>query len=285
MVENTPKFEPEKQASLAERVWSEIRGFCEEIREFSSTLFQPRDSAWGNIKLLPENLRFALSHKGCQFGVSEIQTVIKRPWNGSGVYLLLKYLDDYPDLQQEVMKQIFESIRSTGDFKESREYMSRFLENLPANFKEHTINGTKISQLCRHGWTMETNLEDAIARIPKDRVVFVVAYAGLLGIRPMIQSLKPDERFVIYLEKAENPEKFCGYRVQLEEDDEFTIQPIAVSQLKGTKITLLDDTYNTGGTVEGLASDLLKKIPNLDINFAVGSFSKPPNPNSSIKSV
>jgi len=235
---------------------AEAKEFYTFNKGFFMSLFESTESAWGQVDLLPENLRFALKHKGCQFGVSEVQTVIKSPWNGSGVYLLLKYLDSYPDLQQEVMKQIFDSIYETKDFIESREYMSHFLESLPPKFKEHTINGTKISQLCRQGWIMERDLGNAIDDIPENRTIFVVAYAGLLGIRPILQRMNPGDRFVVFLDKAPEPEKFCGYKVILDNTGRFSTEAIKISQLKDEKITLVDDTYNTGQTVEKLAETL-----------------------------
>ena len=207
--------------------------------------------------MLPETVLYASKYRGARFGRDEVEAMLQPQFAGAGIYLALKFLDELPAEQERVVKEILNMVAAGADYsKIDLMLLDRLRQLQEPNAAGSTIDGKKVAQVYRQGFELFEQKFGELARelCAGEDVPVLVAYAGLLGLKPFLEAMAPDKKLAIL-----NPEKVgavdvFGYMVTrtakgfdlktLKQGDDFS------GAVDGKRVVLVDDTKRTGETLE-----------------------------------
>jgi len=233
--------------------------FLRNLIKTSSRTEADRHRLQGRLHL-PADIRYALQYKGAELNAEDVITMLSPEFEGLGIYLGLKMLDQFPtDEHQPKMESLCNILLEEG-------YSSagKLLTNIIAERREtlRGVLGTKAAQIARGGFGLyEKKFEQiAIDLMAQGKLPIIVAYAGLIGLKPFLDQLENGKSFLI-LDPKKTDNEFFGYLVYRGES-QIELTPLNQEILKRTtesrKCVIIDDTRNTGATTEKVR-DLLRK--------------------------
>lgn len=258
MIDREKGAEPEQSGTPNQQ---KTDGLLVSIQRAVRSLFGKKSVALPPAVYLPETVTYAARYRDAQFGKNEVESMLQPQYQGTGLYLAMKFLDHFPDEQRKILEMVLQNTAQGGDYPQlySR-VLEQFLELREPAFREHSMDGKKVAQIYRQGFQLfEDRFRDLAAELYEgEHIPTLLCYAGVLGLKPFLEQLPVGKKLFLLNPKAVStpsvPGTRFGYVIERTDKDfllnEFHSDEDFEAAAAGQKIVLIDDTKNTGATLE-----------------------------------
>lgn len=258
MIDREKGAEPEQSGTPDHR---KTDGLLASIQRAVRSLFGKNSVALPPAVYLPETVTYAARYRDAQFGKNEVEAMLQPQYQGTGLYLAMKFLDHFPAEQRKILEMVLQNTVHGGDYSELYpRILDKFLDLREPAFREYSMDGKKVAQIYRQGFQLfEDRFRDLAAELYEgDHIPTLLCYAGVLGLKPFLERLPVGKKLFLLNPKAVStssvPGARFGYAIE-RTDKDFTFKEFYADEdfeaaAGGQKIVLIDDTKNTGATLE-----------------------------------
>lgn len=219
------------------------------------------DSPPKNMVFLPPSVLEALAN-GAQLDADHIAALQHEKYGDLWFYLAMKYFDSKPEIQNQIVAAYL-----TWDKKNVFAYIT---EQLSSNNTLSPIDWRKAAQVSRQWFEYFPNKVNELMQACRNdwRTPVVMLYAWILMMQTMMNQMQDGEQ-VCFLD----PHKTTHYqwRIMSKKDGIITYTPINSRELPQDvprKLRLLDDTINTGKSIDAM-KQRFKSPFNVDIDGVI----------------
>jgi len=204
--------------------------------------------------VMPFDVGYSLRYRSAMLGRNEIETLAHPSFYGIGVYLMLKALDDKPQIQKEFLQKVAESIEGQEGYAKAAKIIRHFL----GQYAIDDVSGMKIAQVTRMGadFLEEKFLEIASDLMAKRCLPVLVAYSATIGLKPFVENIRQESPLFVLMPKKIETEGLVGYSIK-RGDSGIEVAEIAGGfQFDGMPVAVVDDTMNKGATLDKVVAFL-----------------------------
>lgn len=259
-----------------------IGGIIENVRGLATiamriiTSFKPEQRGLSDIAVLPYSVRYTIRYNASAgLGEREIRDMIPARFYGTGLYLVLKLLDCIPNgapIFQDALGRIINCLAVEGNgYSELEPVLEEVLSDAKIDSSIRVVSCAKIAQLNRQGHDLIDQRFSVIAENVKEdgNCAFLVGHAGLIGLKPFLDSLDESNPWLGILlpsgfkgcERGDT----CGYLIKFESAGKYSATPINkgtdLTQIIPNNIVLVDNTRRSGKTLN-LATEMIDSLSN-----------------------
>ncbi len=200
---------------------------------------------------MPPSLQYALEYKNGQLGPQEISTLINNNLTDLATYSLFKAFNNTPDTQQQFLESFVDTLIT---HPKDNEALTKVLRVAMSNVPEDTaIKGAKVAQVIRQGANLWKEKFEEVGEEIKEDVKGVtpvyIAYAGTLGLRQGVESLKDSGKKIMVLIPDWVDEKdndYCGYEIDMQKEQGERVTTITKDFERPEEFIFIDDTRRNG---------------------------------------
>lgn len=209
---------------------------------------------------LPDSIRYKIRYD-VQLLRDDIENLLHSShWQDEAIYLLVKSLDDQPEVQEQCIQETLSLMRSGASASEVQTTLEKYRLQIA---KDQAVNGTKLAQISRagpHRWKEQA--DDLAADIKQDDAVpCLIAYSTFTIVRAFIEAANNGDKFMIVMKhRVEADKDHCLFVITCHEDSCTVEEWTHYEPHEDIKeIHLVDDTMRTGGTLASTRECLNKR--------------------------
>ena len=207
--------------------------------------------------ILPEDVRYALAYKNSLLGKEEIEMLARNGFLEEACYLTFKSLVGSPIEHRAFLEKYLSCFFKR---EEDREDALRKLINETLRDRDDvSIKGGKLAQLSRQGFDLWQEKFQSLAEklSSDDRNIFLVAHSTFVGLAHFLKAFSEKRKTLNILIPEWIKSKEVGYVLNFD-GNKINIDWLHVPFENGTGSILLDDTLNTGNTLQQLQGYLIE---------------------------
>ena len=202
--------------------------------------------------LTPPSLQYAFEYKSGKLGSQEIGTLINDNFTDLATYSLLKALNTQQSSQQQFLESFVDTVLEHPSDSSALKALQQdtLTRSLPEN---SSFEGAKVAQIIRQGTNLWKDkfqvVAEEVREDEKERIPVYIAYAGTLGLRQGIDTLRDSGRKMMVLIPdwvAEEDNEYCGYEIDLQREAGERVTAVAKDFERPEEFVFVDDTRRNG---------------------------------------
>lgn len=212
----------------------------------------PRREPVSPLEILNQQLQYIRKYKET-IGKEDVLTIINTPhYELLAPYFGLKLFDKNSQAQKELLQIIVNVLKDTQDYGAVKEEVGKFLNN---GYEINEVSPNKLSRIALWGPSfVQKRAEEVMQEVKeKHETPVLVAYSGLVGLKPFVRSMNiVDRGYMIFPNVAESSK--VGYAFYRDSEKIGVREANREELLNESKVALIDDTIHTGKTLQGISS-------------------------------